>query len=131
MGKVKPVGGVRAKIEAALQAGATRVLIPKENWQAEYGELKEIQVIPVETLQEVLELAALKPGAAAGLEETEAPLEAAMPEAVAAAGPGAGPSGPVSAEAPAEQRRSRWHLRFLLRLRSVFEQGEARAWRLE
>ena len=66
-GKVKPVGGVRAKIEAALQAGATRVLIPKENWQAEYGELKEIQVIPVETLQEVLELAALKPGAAAGL----------------------------------------------------------------
>ena len=100
-GKVKPVGGVRAKIEAALQAGATRVLIPKENWQAEYGELKEIQVIPVETLQEVLELAALKPGAAAGLEETEAPLEAAMPEAVAAAGPGAGPSGPVSAEAPA------------------------------
>lgn len=100
-GKVKPVGGVRAKIEAALQAGATRVLIPKENWQAEYGELKEIQVIPVETLQEVLELAALKPGAAAGLEETEAPLEAAMPEAVAAAGPGAGTPGPVSAEAPA------------------------------
>ena len=46
-GKIKPVGGVRAKIEAAAQAGATRVLIPKENWQSEYAGFTRIKVIPV------------------------------------------------------------------------------------
>jgi len=59
-GRVKAVGGVRAKIEAAAQAGANRVLIPKENWQEEYGELTNIQVIPVEDIEEVLRLAVLK-----------------------------------------------------------------------
>ncbi len=32
-GKVKPVGGIVAKVEAAFQAGATTVMIPKDNWQ--------------------------------------------------------------------------------------------------
>ncbi|MDP4127669.1 MAG: ATP-dependent protease LonB [Bacillota bacterium] len=57
-GRVKPVGGVAAKIEAAKQAGCKRVLIPKENWQERFKELKgEIEVIPVEELSQVLELA--------------------------------------------------------------------------
>ena len=33
-GQVKPIGGAVAKVEAARQAGITRVLIPKDNWQA-------------------------------------------------------------------------------------------------
>lgn len=52
-GKVKPVGGVVAKVEAAFQAGATTVLIPKDNWQSLFEGLEGLQVIPVETLGEV------------------------------------------------------------------------------
>jgi len=58
-GKVKPVGGVTAKVEAARLAGATRVLIPKENWQSIFAELTGIEVIPVDTVKEVLEKALL------------------------------------------------------------------------
>ncbi|MGI6451749.1 MAG: ATP-dependent protease LonB [Desulfitobacteriia bacterium] len=54
-GKVKPVGGVAAKVEAAAQAGCKKVFIPKENWQARYAHLDiGIEIIPVETLEEVL-----------------------------------------------------------------------------
>jgi Lon-like ATP-dependent protease len=57
-GRVKPVGGVAAKIEAAKQAGCKRVLIPKENWQERFAEFdKEIKIIPVEEFTQVLELA--------------------------------------------------------------------------
>jgi Lon-like ATP-dependent protease len=53
-GKVKPVGGVVAKVEAAFQAGATKVMIPKENWQEIFGGLNGLEVIPVESVEEVL-----------------------------------------------------------------------------
>jgi Lon-like ATP-dependent protease len=56
-GFVKPVGGVVAKVEAARQAGCTRVIIPKENWQESFRELKGIQVIPADRLEEVFNLA--------------------------------------------------------------------------
>lgn len=57
-GRVKPIGGVAAKIEAAMQAGCKRVLIPKENWQERFAKLsEEIEIIPVEELTQVLELA--------------------------------------------------------------------------
>ncbi|WP_407306816.1 ATP-dependent protease LonB [Desulfosporosinus sp. SB140] len=56
-GRVKPIGGVAAKIEAAKQAGCKRVLIPKENWQERFAEFEGgIEVIPVEDLTQVLEL---------------------------------------------------------------------------
>ncbi len=52
-GKVTPGGGVGAKVEAAFQAGATTVLIPKDNWQSLFEGLEGLRVIPVETLGEV------------------------------------------------------------------------------
>ncbi len=53
-GLVKPVGGVSTKIQAARLAGANKVIIPKENWQNLYDHQKDIKIIPVENLEEVL-----------------------------------------------------------------------------
>jgi Lon-like ATP-dependent protease len=52
-GTVKPVGGVLAKVEAAFQAGAKQVIIPRENWQAIFADLEGLKVIPVERVEEV------------------------------------------------------------------------------
>lgn len=51
-GKVKPVGGVVAKVEAARLAGIKKVLIPKENWQELFDDM-DIEVVPVEEIKEV------------------------------------------------------------------------------
>ncbi|GBF10852.1 ATP-dependent protease LonB [Tepidibacillus sp. HK-1] len=59
-GKVKPIGGVIAKVEAARQAGVKRILIPKENWQHIFKEFQGIEVIKVETIEEVLDWALTK-----------------------------------------------------------------------
>lgn len=58
-GWIKPVGGVSAKIYAAEQAGALRVLIPKENWQDLYSDLG-IEVIGIETVAEALQYSLLR-----------------------------------------------------------------------
>ncbi|AKL94078.1 sporulation protease LonB [Clostridium aceticum] len=55
-GAIKPVGGITAKIEAAKEAGCTRVLIPKDNYQERFKELS-IEVIPVDNIEEVIALA--------------------------------------------------------------------------
>ena len=60
-GTVKPIGGVVAKVEAARLAGATRVIIPKDNWQYIFKDMRGIEVIPVESLEEVLDLALIGP----------------------------------------------------------------------
>ncbi len=60
-GLVNPVGGVSAKIYAAEQAGASRVLIPKENWQEMYSDLP-IEVIRIENIAEALEHTLVKSG---------------------------------------------------------------------
>lgn len=52
-GQVKPIGGVVAKVEAARQAGANKVLVPKENYQAIFKDMAGIEVIPVEQLEDV------------------------------------------------------------------------------
>lgn len=56
-GKVKPIGGVVAKVEAAKLAGAKTVIIPKENEQALLQNVTGVDVVAVEHLDEVLELA--------------------------------------------------------------------------
>lgn len=52
-GKVKPIGGVVAKIEAARIAGAKKVIIPKDNWQQIFAEIDDIKIIKVDNLKEV------------------------------------------------------------------------------
>lgn len=59
-GEVKPVGGVTAKITGAIKAGATKVLIPKENWQEAYKDYKDIEVMPVNTIKEVIDETIIK-----------------------------------------------------------------------
>jgi Lon-like ATP-dependent protease len=54
-GRVKPVGGVVAKVEAAFQAGAAKVLVPKENYQDTFASLQGLKVVAVDTIQEVLQ----------------------------------------------------------------------------
>lgn len=51
-GRIKPIGGVVAKVEAALQAGAKRVLIPSDNWHNGFDKLNDIEVIPVQSIHE-------------------------------------------------------------------------------
>src|SRR5690606_16064057 len=53
-GLVMPVGGVLAKVEAARHAGATKVFIPKDNYQALLEKVQGIEVVAVERLEEVI-----------------------------------------------------------------------------
>ncbi len=57
-GKVKGVGGIIPKVEAAMHAGAKRVLIPRENWQDIFKTF-EIEVIPVDNVIEAINIATL------------------------------------------------------------------------
>jgi ATP-dependent Lon protease len=59
-GNVKPIGGVYPKVKAAKKAGASKVIIPKENIQSMLYEIKDIEIIPVSHLTEVFEHALLK-----------------------------------------------------------------------
>jgi len=56
-GEVLPVGGVTSKVEAAIEAGIKRVLVPKSNLQdivIDKERLNGLKLIPVETLIDVL-----------------------------------------------------------------------------
>lgn len=52
-GRVKPVGGVAAKLDAAMKAGCKRAIIPTDNFQERFKEYK-IDVIPVDTIEDVI-----------------------------------------------------------------------------
>jgi Lon-like ATP-dependent protease len=59
-GEVLPIGGVTAKIEAAAKSGITRVIIPRANMKdvlIDDAYRDQIEVIPVDTLDEVMESA--------------------------------------------------------------------------
>lgn len=53
-GEVKPIGGVNAKIAAAKKAGATKVLIPKDNWSDKYNDYEGLNIIAVSNIKEVI-----------------------------------------------------------------------------
>ena len=57
LGGVKPIGGVRAKIIGAKKAGASKVIIPKENWSEGLLEVGGIEICPVENIREVFNMA--------------------------------------------------------------------------
>ncbi|MFW5985002.1 MAG: ATP-dependent protease LonB [Halanaerobiaceae bacterium] len=56
-GLIKPIGGTVAKIEAARDAGASCVLIPEENFHNLHQDFTEIEVKPIKTLKEAINLA--------------------------------------------------------------------------
>lgn len=58
-GLIKAVGGVSAKVSAAKQAGAKKVLIPKDNWRSAYKAIG-IDVIAITSLDEAIRLALLQ-----------------------------------------------------------------------
>jgi Lon-like ATP-dependent protease len=57
-GAVLPVGGVTAKVEAAIEAGLKRVIVPRSNYDdivLDSNHQNKIQIIPVDTIEDVLE----------------------------------------------------------------------------
>ena len=67
-GLVRPVGGVAAKVDAARQAGLTRVLVPRENYLERFDQAG-IQVVPIDTIGQAIDLLLLP----AGLQERGEP----------------------------------------------------------
>jgi len=64
-GRVLPIGGLKEKLTAAARAGVKTVLVPARN-QSDIVEVPEevkqlLQITPVETIDEVLDLALLEP----------------------------------------------------------------------
>jgi len=70
--EVLPIGGVTAKIEAAARSGIKTVVIPRANLQDVLLDEKYeamVEVVPVDTLDEVMEFALIKHAEKAGLVE--------------------------------------------------------------
>ncbi len=59
-GRVKPVGGVISKVEAARNAGLKKVFIPQDNWLSIFAGYPDIEIKPVKDIQELFEQALLK-----------------------------------------------------------------------
>lgn len=66
-GFVRPIGGVQAKIEAAIDAGIKKIIIPQQNWQQGFKHNFAARIIPVTRLEEVFKEAVLIKGPAAAL----------------------------------------------------------------
>lgn len=62
-GKVKPVGGIVAKVEAACQAGVRRIFVPRDNCLSIFESFSNVEIISVDNLNELLHLALLPAGA--------------------------------------------------------------------
>ncbi|OPZ86032.1 MAG: Lon protease [bacterium ADurb.Bin429] len=89
-GHVLPIGGLRDKLVAAHRAGLKRVLIPRDN-EADLAEVhdfvkRDLEIIPVAHMDEVLPLAFVEPLSAEG-------------PRITATSDGAGPSGEQQAAA--------------------------------
>ncbi len=55
-GAVRPVGGVREKVNAAIVAGAKKIIIPSANWEESLAELP-VAILPVDRIETALEYA--------------------------------------------------------------------------
>ena len=55
-GEVRPVGGVREKLAAAVEAGARTLIIPADNWEEGFAKLPAA-VCPVKDIAEVMRIA--------------------------------------------------------------------------
>ncbi|MBE7012943.1 MAG: ATP-dependent protease LonB [Ruminococcaceae bacterium] len=53
MGKVKPVGGVAAKLDAARKAGIKKVIIPEDNYQQMFEDLG-MEIVRVKNIEDVI-----------------------------------------------------------------------------
>ena len=56
-GEVLPIGGVSSKVEAAIDAGIKKVIVPKSNMQdivIDQKKLEKIKIIPVDNISQVL-----------------------------------------------------------------------------
>lgn len=53
-GKIKPVGGIFEKIYGAKQAGIAKVIIPEENMKDLPSDLKGIEIVPVNDIEQVV-----------------------------------------------------------------------------
>ncbi|MDF2672614.1 MAG: lonC [Clostridiales bacterium] len=56
LGNVKPVGGITEKIYGAIQSGIKKVIIPEENKKDISCKLREIEIIPVSNIKEILDI---------------------------------------------------------------------------
>ncbi|NPV53358.1 MAG: ATP-dependent protease LonB [Firmicutes bacterium] len=64
-GYVKPVGGIVPKIEAAIRAGAKRVIIPRDNWQDIFKAIDGVEILGAERIEEAVRAALMNSGGAA------------------------------------------------------------------
>ena len=86
-GRVLPIGGLKEKMLAALRAGVETVLIPKEN-EKDIAEIPDnvkrgLDIVAVDTVDDVLKLALTKPLMPIEWDEETAPAKVAAKEAEA------------------------------------------------
>lgn len=55
-GGVKAIGGVKAKIKGAKEAGVRTVIIPKDNWSEDLEKIEGIKVCAVENIKDVFKI---------------------------------------------------------------------------
>jgi Lon-like ATP-dependent protease len=83
-GEVLPIGGVTAKIEAAARSGVKTIVVPRANMQDVLLDdrfEKMVEVLAVDTLDEVMQYALIKHEQKAGLvERLEAVIDRLTPE---------------------------------------------------
>jgi Lon-like ATP-dependent protease len=66
-GLVRPVGGIPAKVEAAVESGIKKIILPQLNWQQSFKHNFAVKIIPVVRLEEVFKEALIKKEAVAAL----------------------------------------------------------------
>ena len=83
-GEVLPIGGVTAKIEAAARSGVKTIVVPRANMQDVLLDDRfenMVEVVAVDTLDEVMQYALIKHEQKAGLvERLEAVIDRLTPE---------------------------------------------------